>query len=197
MPDRPIYADASPLIGLARIDRLDIVRALPIPVRVTEQVWEEVTASPDRPGAQRLREAERSGLIVVVREGGPGEYPSLDAGKAATISAAREAGGAVIIDEQRARRLLESDPTLRSRVPYMTTAALLVRARRQGQIPSVRQLLDRLREESFPLRVPVNENTLEAARQWPTCVRPHDVRLFGQSRSHRLPLVGQRGRPLR
>jgi predicted nucleic acid-binding protein len=167
LPEAKTYcADASPLIGLARIDRLDLLQTLDAPIRVTQQVWQEVVASPERPGAQRLLLAEEAGAIVVVQEGDPDKYPMLDPGEASTISAARAAGGAIIVDERRARRLLEGDATLRSRVVYLTTAALLVLAKRRGAVALVRPLLDQLRGESLRLSPEVYEGTLQAAGEW-------------------------------
>lgn len=164
--DRPVFGDASPLIGLARIGRLDLLRLLPIPVRVTTEVWREVTGDSSQPGVQAVLGAEQTGLLTVVEEGDPSEFPFLGAGEASTLSAALSAGGAVLIDETKARRLLEHDPRL-APVPYLTTVALVVLAKRRGHLDRVRPILDALRSETFRISEGLYEDALRTAGEWP------------------------------
>jgi hypothetical protein len=46
-----VYVDASVLIGLTRINRLDLLTLLPLPILVTQRVWDEVVDVPTRVGA--------------------------------------------------------------------------------------------------------------------------------------------------
>lgn len=161
-----VYADSSPLIGLARIGRLDLLALLPRPVRVTATVWEEVTGTGEQPGIDVMIEAEQAGLLTVVEEGDPGDYPTLDTGEASVLSAARAAGAAVLVDDRKARRVLETASELRSTVPYITTVAVLLLAKRRGMIEQVRPLLDALRRESFRMSPKVYEGVLRAASEW-------------------------------
>ena len=87
------YADATALIGLARIDRLDLLNLLPVPVRVTRMVWVEVTADVEKPGAQQLLAARHAGLLTVVEEGEAADFPFLDSGEGAGLLAAAGAQG--------------------------------------------------------------------------------------------------------
>lgn len=164
---RAVYADSSPLIGLARIDRLDLLALLPGPIRVTHVVWQEVTGQSDQPGRSALLEAERAGLIVVVQEGDPGDYPMLDRGEASVLSAARATSGAVIVDDRKARRILETAPELRDSVPYLATVALILLAKRRQVIERVRPMLDALRQESFRISPGLYEAALRASKEWP------------------------------
>lgn len=83
------------------------------------------------------------------------------------LSAARAAGGAVIVDERTARSLLENDPQLKGSVPYLMTVALVVLAKKRGAIAHVRPILDQLRREAFRISQNVYEDALRAAGEWP------------------------------
>jgi predicted nucleic acid-binding protein len=162
-----VYANASPLIALARIGRLDLLTLLPTPVYVTATVWQEVAGGAGRPGADALREARRDGLLVVVPEGDPSDYPQLEAGEAATLSAALAARGVVVIDDQKARRLLITNAGLAVGVPgHISTVGLLLLAKRRGRIGTVRPLLDQLRRESFRMSTGLYERALRYAGEW-------------------------------
>lgn len=93
------YADATALIGLARIDRLDLLMLFPLPIRVTRYVWEEAAGDPVRPGTSALRQARSDGILTVVDEGDPAAFSRLDAGESSVLSAAAKAAAGVIIDE--------------------------------------------------------------------------------------------------
>src|SRR5947209_7642221 len=105
-----IFVDASPLIGLARIDRLDLLAVLPSPVYVTTGVWDEVTHDATKPGVAALQQARNAGAFEVVVQGSASDYPWLGRGEAQTLSAARAAGAVVILDDAEARRFLQADP---------------------------------------------------------------------------------------
>ena len=144
------YADATALIGLARIDRLDLLTVLPLPIRVTAHVWNEAAGNPAKPGAERLRRAHAAGILAVVEEGDPAAFPRLDAGESTVLSAAAVAGAAVIVDERKARALIRSDSKLRATIPQVTgLIGLILLAKRRQRIAAVRPLLNRLIEEDF------------------------------------------------
>jgi len=47
-----VYADATTLIGQARIGRLDLLSLLPTLILITDHVWAEVASEPGRPGGE-------------------------------------------------------------------------------------------------------------------------------------------------
>jgi predicted nucleic acid-binding protein len=145
-----VYVDATTLIGLARIDRLDLFRLLPKPIRVTRRVWGEVADNPRRAGVTALLKARDGGLVSVVDEGDPEAFPYLDPGESTVLSAAAAARGAVLIDERKARALVDSDPGLREAIPWVSgVLGLLLFAKRRGRIAAVRPVLDDLIAQSF------------------------------------------------
>lgn len=163
-----VYADASPLIALARIDRLDILRGLPLPVRVTAAVWQEVAADPERPGAASLEHARVGGILAVVQEGDAALYAPLGRGESATLSAASRSRAAVLLDDLQARRLLQRDPALRSTIAgHVGTIGLVVLAKDIGLIDEVRPVLDALRGQRLRVSPRLYEDALRRAGEWP------------------------------
>lgn len=63
MTDLPVVADAGPLIGLARVGLLDLLRQLYGKVLIPVQVFEELQTSEDRPGSRALRAAVQEGWL--------------------------------------------------------------------------------------------------------------------------------------
>jgi len=66
-----VFADASALIGLGRIGRLDLLTLLPNPIFVTTRVGEEAASNPAKPGVAALLEARDVGLLAVIEEDDP------------------------------------------------------------------------------------------------------------------------------
>lgn len=147
---RRVYADATALIGLARIDRLDLLDLLPTPIFVTERVWAEVASDPGKPGVEALLSARERGLLSVVFEGDPAALPELDAGESTVLTAAVAVQGAVLVDERKARALIERDPRLRASIAQASgIVGLILLAKRHGRITAVRPLLEDLVRHNF------------------------------------------------
>jgi len=159
-----VYADATALIGLSRIDRLDLLRLLDAPILVTEHVWSEVFDDLSRPGIRALQVAVTAGLLVLVDEGVPDEFPQLDAGEASVLSAAVATRAVVIIDERAARLLIERDPEVRARLGSVTgSLGLILLAKRRGVIQAVRPVLDELIAQGFRISADLYRDVLVQA----------------------------------
>jgi len=144
------YADATALIGLGRIHRLDLLTLLVVPVHVTTLVWTEVTEDPEKPGISAILQARSAGLLAVVEEGDPVAFPQLDPGECTVLTAAAMARAAVIIDERNARTLVKTDQRLSQSIPQsIGIVGLILLAKRRAYITAVRPLLDDLVRESF------------------------------------------------
>ena len=147
---RVVIADAGPLIGLARIGRLDLLRALFGGVTLTAVVADEIGIDP-RPGASAIAEALAAGWLSIASPSGFPDIeplnPGVDPGERSTIALAlhwRAAGGKVlvIIDDRCGRA------EARSRgLSILGTAAVMVLAKEQRLIPACAPLLVALREK--------------------------------------------------
>jgi predicted nucleic acid-binding protein len=159
-----VYADATVLIGLGRIDRLDLLAMHPTPIKVTTLVWAEVTRDPERPGTSALRRALEEGILRVVDEGDAEAYPRLDPGESTVLSAAATAHAAVLIDEREARTLLATTPSLHASIPWSSgVVGLLLLAKRQGRIARIKPLLDQLMDETFRIAPALYREALRLA----------------------------------
>lgn len=148
-----VVADAGPLIGLARIERLSLLGALYGAVVIPEAVHAELRVDSDRPGARALSHALGEGLIE------PRLLPShadaelarlrlvLDAGKAAAILLAKEtACRFLLIDERRGRAIAR-----RRGIPVVGVAGVLLAAKRRGLLASVEPVLTALARGGYRL----------------------------------------------
>ena len=138
-------------IGGSRQNHLQgLYPASPLPIKVTVRVWQEVAAVPTKPGVAALQRAWDEGLLVVVEEGDPNAFPQVDPGESTVLTAAAAQRAAVIIDERKARAVIDSDPELSGAIrEAIGIVGLILLAKRQGRISAVRPLLDDLVREDF------------------------------------------------
>lgn len=137
MTSRPreplIIADASPLISLAKIDQLALLRQVALEVWVPTMVWREITAGSDQREIERLTDALRD----CIREPEASAYArfcrEVDAGEAAALALASERPDAILlIDDAEGRRVAAAHS-----FRYFGTVGLLLRAKRLGLIESL------------------------------------------------------------
>lgn len=137
-----VISDASPVIALSAIDRLDILHLLYKQVIMPQKVWDEIThAGKDRAGSSEVLKAEwievrhvtdRSRVIILETE--------LDSGEAEAIELASELrADLLLIDERRGRILAEQ-----LGLNIIGVLGILVEAVQKGFISDLRQLLDAL-----------------------------------------------------
>lgn len=137
-----VVSDSLPLIGLAHIGRLDLLRQLYGDVVVPEAVYVEVvTRRAERPGAREVGEA---GWITVRpvqrRDLADALATDLGRGESEAIALAAEIPGALLLlDEHRARNAAG-----RLGVEVIGVLGVLTLARRTGLVPAIRPVLDDL-----------------------------------------------------
>lgn len=142
-------ADASTLIHLATIGRLELLRALHGRIVVPPAVWREVVLEGrGRPGAAEAEDARKQGWLDVVAPARADLVRALrgelDDGEAEALALAVERGADVLyVDETEARRTADLLGVRKSGV-----IGVLVRAHREGLVPDLKAELARLREES-------------------------------------------------
>jgi predicted nucleic acid-binding protein len=151
---RIVIADAGPVIALARIQSLHLLRGLFGRVCITRAVHDEILPSAVTfPDTESLARTLSEGWIEVIHEpvaqGWKPLNPGVDAGEASAIHLAcrwRDAGDAVLlIMDDRAGRL-----EARSRgITLIGTAAVMGLAKTQGLIPAARPLLERLTQAGY------------------------------------------------
>ena len=143
--------NTSPLILLARIGGLEFLREpADSDVIVPEVVFQEILAGEKfDSNVATIRHVSTIWLRVVPNpEPAHGLDPDrLDAGESALLSLAIENPGAIVILDDRAAR---SEAILRN-IPLLGTAGVLLRAKEQGRLESVRPTLDAVRQAGLYL----------------------------------------------
>lgn len=137
-----VVSDASPLISLAAVDLLPLLRDLYGTVLIPPAVHQEIRhAKPSAPGAAALGAASwlrveslRGEFLVRALEG------ELDRGEAEALALATEQGAELtLIDEHRGRKVAS-----RLGIKSVGVLGVLVEAKRKGLLPEVKPALARL-----------------------------------------------------
>ena len=160
---RVVIADTGPLIALARIGQLDLLRRLYGRVVVPPAVHTELAIDSNRPGAKALAGVFAAGWVVIeaVTDSsvrwelnqllGPGEAEAM-------ALAEQEHARFLLIDDARGRR------TARSRgIPVVGVAGMLLVAKSRGELAAVGPVLDRLSSAGYRLSPPLVAGTLARA----------------------------------
>ena len=145
-----IVSDSSTLIHLARIDRLPLLQEFFGTIIIPPAVWQEVVIEgKGRAGAREVQSARIAGWIQVVEAT---DTPllkmlksELDNGEAEAIALALELekeADLLLIDETDGRRIAALYD-----LPKTGVVGILMRARLEGHVESLRQELDALRED--------------------------------------------------
>lgn len=143
-----IVADASPIIGLAKIDRLGALHRLADQVFIPREVWKELVVGGDgRPEVkvieelfhESVRDPDPTAVAVFARK--------VDAGEAAALALAASHPGCLLLIDDAAGRALAESHDLRC----IGTAGLLLRAKRAGLTESLTDDLEALRASGIYL----------------------------------------------
>jgi predicted nucleic acid-binding protein len=153
-----VLTDASPLIGLARVDGLGWLRTLFENVWMPVEVRREVLAGTG-PDVKAIEVAEIAGILRVWPASSPDypELPDLDEGESACIriGLAYE-GDALLLMDERAGRALAHESGLR----IAGTAAVIGMAKSKGLMPSAREVFTRLHASDFRISASVIDTIL-------------------------------------
>ena len=167
LPRRVVIADAGPLIALARIDSLALLRGLFGRVFITATVRDELLPTEAAfPDAAALTRTLADGWIEVVdspQDAWKPLNPGIDAGEASAIRMAcrwRDAGDAVLmVMDDRAGRL----EAKHQGIALIGTAAVIGLAKAEGLIAAARPLLERLAQSGYWLGQAVIDAVLAEA----------------------------------
>jgi predicted nucleic acid-binding protein len=155
---RLVLTDASPLIGLARVDGLCWLAPLFGAVWMPLEVQREVLTGCGAPDEKAIVVAVEMGWLRVC---GPTptvpELPELDEGESACIrSALAHRSDSLLLMDERAGRAIAKEHSLR----VAGTAAVIGMARLKGLIPNARVALARLHSSDFRISAQVIEAVL-------------------------------------
>lgn len=142
-----VVSDSSPLIALARIDRLNLLASFYKRILIPAEVHHEVTvAGAGLPGAEEIRRAKW--MEVAATKSSPDASllqacQSLGAGERGAILLAKNIqADLVILDESKARRVARD-----AGLPIVGCVGLLEAGARKGLVPDLRQAyIDLLRQ---------------------------------------------------
>jgi predicted nucleic acid-binding protein len=148
-----VVSNSSPLIGLARIGQLDLMRALLAEVIVPPAVLHEVFADRDPPAWLRV--------VAPAVAFDDAASPTLGLGEREAIALAVETRARrIILDDLPARRLAAS-----LGLPVIGTAGLVLAAKNAGLVPAITPLLDQLVAAGFRFSPTVIAAVLQRARR--------------------------------
>ncbi|GAB4427213.1 MAG: DUF3368 domain-containing protein [Anaerolineae bacterium] len=159
-----VVSNTTPLIGLASIQRFDLLRQLFGQLTIAQAVYDEaVVVGREIGGAKQevsfatwIKTASvKDRLAVEVL------LDDLDLGEAETIVLAREMGADwVLMDEKKARRKLTQ-----LGLNKIGTVGILLKAKQLGLLPVIRPDLERLSQQGFSLSQTVIDAVLQQANE--------------------------------
>ncbi|MEI6370081.1 MAG: tetratricopeptide repeat protein, partial [Nostocales cyanobacterium ELA608] len=144
----PVISNTSPLLNLAIIDQLDLLRQQFGEILIPKAVLEELRVEEILPGSDHLREALVAGWLQVREVNNPSLVQllqrDLDRGEAEAIALALLLDADwIILDERDGRRIAKSFG-----LQVTGILGVVIRASRNGQISSLPLVINQLREEA-------------------------------------------------
>lgn len=158
-----VVSNTTPLIGLASIQRFNLLHQIFGKIYIAQAVYDEATVSGREVGGAKevsvaswietVNVKDRLAVEVLLDE--------LDLGEAETIILAREMGAAwVLMDEKKGRRKLNQ-----LGIQKIGTVGILLKAKEAGLIPTIRPDLEQLRRQSFSISQSVVDAVLRQANE--------------------------------
>jgi len=138
-----VVCNASPLINLARIGKLGLLRELYNELIIPEAVWHEVVVEgAGQPGAEEVKVADWiKTQSVANRDFKRALRQELDAGEAEAIVLALEIGAELLLMDERLGR----EVTWHFGLRCTGLIGILIEAKRKGRVSAIKPYLDSLR----------------------------------------------------
>ncbi len=156
---RLVLSDASPLIGLARVDGLVWLRELFGSVGMTMEVAEEVLVDNRADDELHIRQSLAEGWLYRLGKSPPEpQYPHLGHGESSClrVALARTEPTLLLLDDRLARR-----EARRAGLEIVGVAAIIGMAEQRGLIASARIVFEALLQTDFRIGPAVIESVLE------------------------------------
>lgn len=144
-----VVADTGPLIALARVGHLDLLRRLYEQISIPPAVRDELAIGSDRPGAKVLAVALEAGWVTVALAPNLASDLAqiLDPGEAEAIALAETHGARIlVIDDARGRRIAR-----RRGIAVVGVAGVLLAAKSTGAIAAVGPVLKAMTSAGYRL----------------------------------------------
>ena len=155
-----VIADTSPLIGLIKIECVDVLPRLYGAVVIPSQVAAELT-DPKRPALVRAFMAAPPEWLSTRSPSKLEDIEGIDEGERAAISLARELNAdLLLIDDNKGR-----EAAIARHIPTARTAALLLDAANAGALPNLKEAFDKLKATDFRVPVKVLDELLKRHEQ--------------------------------
>jgi len=157
-----VVADAGPLIGLARINRLDLLSRLFEGVLIPKAVEDELRLEDNRPGSRALAAAVSKKWIKAAAADEPPArlLGALDRGEAEAIVLAAKRNARLLIDDRRGRIAAR-----REGVQVFGIGALLIRSKQRRLIRAVAPVLAALQDGGYRLSARLQNEILCLAKE--------------------------------
>ena len=159
-----VVSNTTPLIGLASIQRFNLLQQLFGEVSIAQAVFDEAAATGRETGGARQEVTAAAWIkTVVVKDRLAVEVllDELDLGEAETIVLARELNADwILMDEKKGRRKLAQ-----LGMKKIGTVGLLLRAKHIGLIPALRPELEQLHQRGFSISPAVIDAVLRQAQE--------------------------------
>ena len=143
-----VVSNTSPIMNLAAVDLLDILRRQFVEVIVPEAVIEELRLDSGYPGTDKIRIAMSEGWlrqeVVENKQVALALRRELDNGEAEAIALALQLGTETILMDEREGRSVAKSMGLSP----IGIIGVLIRAKQKGEILSVKEALNKLRNEA-------------------------------------------------
>jgi len=156
-----VVSNSTILIGLAKIDRLDLLKKLFSKVYIPEAVFNELTQT-QKAGASDIRRAS------YLEQKAPNDVKevalllgNLDRGEAEVLVLSKELNAdLVLIDEEKARKA-----AVLAGFEVMGLMGVLLAAKRQGFLKSIKSLISELKEKKFRVAEDIVVDILKSAEE--------------------------------
>ena len=160
-----VAADSGPLISLASISLLDLLRSLFHSIHIPQAVYQEVVvAGKGRVGSEEVAGAAWIEQHTIKNKRDVGKFmmdEGLDRGECEALVLAKEMNvGLLIVDDRVAR-----DCAARQNIPIIGTAGILLLAKENHFVASVREPLDELLRRGFYLSASSYKRIVRSARE--------------------------------
>lgn len=159
-----IVSNTTPLVGLASIQRFDLLQRLFGEVYIPQAVYDEaVVKGREEGGAKREVSGAKWIRVVQVKDRSAVEMllDEMDLGEAEAIVLAREIGADwVLMDEKKGRRKLSQ-----MGINKIGTLGILLKAKQLGLLPVIRPEIEKLRQHGFSISQDVIDAVLQQANE--------------------------------